>query len=89
MCDIMFIFEIAPMFSVALVFFAFTTKLYSRSVSTFCIIISASIPIHLSYFGCKESALAIVLLTLTVLLYRAMMKEPTDTIFVKMKKGLI
>jgi len=74
----MFIYQFLPTFTLGLVALSILFKIPKRSVSTFVIIITSSMVVNLNYRGYVEYSSIVILLALTFLLVRAMMKPAND-----------
>lgn len=62
-------------------------KIYKRSISTFSVFVAFAIVSNLLYYGYVELAMCALIISLVLLLLRAIMKDDNDTIFVKPYKG--
>ena len=76
-----------PYFLFTLFGLSLTTKIYKRSISTFIIIIGASVSSTFHYYEMYEYASLAVIITLGVIFIRAMLKADIDTFIVRTYSG--
>lgn len=74
-----FIHELSPTFTFGLLALTLMFKIYQRSVSTFVIILVSTIVVNLNDHGYQEYSSSVILVSLTGLLIRAMVKPANDS----------
>ena len=78
-----YLYSFFPLFSGGLVALSIMFKIHKRSVSTFIYLLSQASVLHLISYGYIEWAIVLTLITMFVLLLRAMMKEDSDECMIK------
>jgi len=72
------LYDFIPTASLALVALLLLYRIHRRSVSTFVSVSGISVALNLAHYGYLDAAAGVALLTMILLVYRAMLRPPTD-----------
>jgi len=78
-----YLYDFIPFFVGGIVALLLLFRIYKRSVTTFVYIVSQTVVINLIIYGYIDEALIVMLLTMVILLVRAMTKSDNDKFFSK------